>query len=51
MTNWIGTCEVDGCENDAHTTCEAKDDNGEVIGKKSFCKEHIKSFIFGETDE
>jgi len=45
MSNWIGTCEVDGCENDAHTTCEAKDDNGEVIGKKSFCKEHIKLFI------
>ena len=46
------TCDVDGCENDVHTTCKAKDDNGKVIDKKVFCKEHIKSFIFEwQTDE
>jgi len=51
MSDTIETCEVDGCENDAHTIWERKDDNGKVIAEKVFCKEHIKSFLFGETDE
>jgi len=51
MSYTIETCDVDGCENDAHTICETKDDNDKVIVEKAFCKEHIKSFIFGGTDE
>jgi len=51
MSDTIETCEVDGCENDANTICETKDDNGKVIAEKVFCKEHIKQLIFGETDE
>jgi hypothetical protein len=44
-------CDVDGCENDAHSIWETKDDNGKLIAEKIFCKEHNKSFIFGEIDE
>jgi len=45
------TCDVNGCEDDARTTCEVTDDNGKVIVEKVVCKEHIKSFLFGETEE
>jgi len=51
MSDTTETCEVDECENDAHTICETKDDNGKLIAEKVVCKEHIKSFIFAGTDE
>jgi hypothetical protein len=42
------TCDVDGCENDANTICETKDDNDEVIFEKLFCRNHIEQFLLGE---
>lgn len=45
------TCDIDGCDNDVNTVSETYDENDELIAEKSFCKEHIKLLIFGETDE
>lgn len=41
-------CDVDGCENDADTICETKDDNGGIMSEEILCREHIEQLVFGE---
>jgi len=42
------TCDVNGCENDARTTCKVKDDNGKIMFEKVFCRNHMEQLFFGE---
>jgi len=42
------TCEVDGCENRAHTFIEKGDDSIEGM---LYCEQHFREIFFGETDE
>jgi len=42
------TCDVDGCENRAHTFIEKGDDSIEGM---TYCQQHFREMFFGETDE
>jgi len=48
MSDKTEICEVDGCENDAHTICEQTDYYGKVIAKQIFCKGHLIELLSGE---